>query len=100
MNNYYCFPGSFFAFFDSEVERELGLLFSKGGKWRPEIGNQAKQSRGGTKFQMLVEDIREGVLVSFLLDNKTFSKFCSLIVVSLLFIANITHNSTSVIIYT
>ncbi|XP_062161965.1 uncharacterized protein LOC133868986 isoform X2 [Alnus glutinosa] len=46
----------------SEVERELGLLFSKGGKWRSGIGNQTKQSRTGTKFQMLVEDIREGVL--------------------------------------
>ncbi|KAG5237250.1 DUF3110 domain-containing protein [Salix suchowensis] len=48
----------------SEVEKELGLLFSKGGKWRSEIGSQAKQSRRGTKFQMLVEDVREGVLVS------------------------------------
>ncbi|XP_059445765.1 uncharacterized protein LOC132177450 isoform X2 [Corylus avellana] len=46
----------------SEVERELGLLFSKGGKLRSGIGNQTKQSRTGTKFQMLVEDIREGVL--------------------------------------
>lgn len=45
------------------MEKELGLLFSKGAKRRPEIGNQAKQSRNGTKFQMLVEDIREGVLV-------------------------------------
>ncbi|KAJ6357293.1 hypothetical protein OIU78_005205 [Salix suchowensis] len=44
----------------SEVEKELGLLFSKGGKWRSEIGSQAKQSRRGTKFQMLVEDVREG----------------------------------------
>ncbi|KAG6759922.1 hypothetical protein POTOM_036418 [Populus tomentosa] len=48
----------------SEVEKELGLLFSKGGKWRSEIGSQTKQSRRGTKFQMLVEDVREGVLVS------------------------------------
>ncbi|MED6174792.1 hypothetical protein PIB30_072331 [Stylosanthes scabra] len=47
----------------SEVERELGLLFSKGGNWRSGIGNQSKQARGGTKFQMLVEDIREGVLI-------------------------------------
>lgn len=60
-----CCP--FFFLLDSEVERELGLLFSKEGKRRSEIGNQAKQSRGGTKFQMLVEDIREGVLVSFFL---------------------------------
>nr|POE57082.1 hypothetical protein CFP56_02108 [Quercus suber] len=49
----------------SEVERELGLLFSKGGKWRSGIGNQAKQTRTGTKFQMLVEDIREGVLFNY-----------------------------------
>lgn len=53
---------------DSEVERELGLLFSKGGKWGSGIGNQSKQARGGaTKFQMLVEDVREGVLVCVLL---------------------------------
>lgn len=50
--------------FISEVERELGLLFSKGGSRRSSIGNQTKQSRSGSKFQMLVEDIREGVLVS------------------------------------
>ncbi|XP_021689717.2 uncharacterized protein LOC110671540 [Hevea brasiliensis] len=48
----------------SEVKRECGLLFPYGGKWRPEMGNQAKQSRMGTKFQIIVEDIREGVLVS------------------------------------
>lgn len=56
----------FSSFCNSEVERELGLLFSKGGKWRSGIGNQPKQSRSGTKFQMLVEDISEGVLVSVL----------------------------------
>lgn len=44
----------------SEVEKELGMLFSKGGKWK----NRAKQPEAGTRFQMLVEDIREGVLVS------------------------------------
>lgn len=44
----------------SEVESELGKLFSKGGKWK----NQAKQSGNSTKFQILVEDISEGVLVS------------------------------------
>lgn len=48
------------------MERELGLLFSKGGKRGSEVGTKAKQSTG-TKFHMLVEDIREGVLVS--LDN-------------------------------
>lgn len=42
----------------------LGLVFSKGGKWTSEKGSQAKQSRRGTKFQMLVEDVREGVLVN------------------------------------
>ncbi|KAF9608810.1 hypothetical protein IFM89_011848 [Coptis chinensis] len=46
----------------SEVERELGQLFSKGGKRRPEFGNKTKQSRSGTEFRMLVEDVREGVL--------------------------------------
>lgn len=51
---------------NSEVEKELGLLFSKGGNRRSGIGNQAKQSRKGTKFQMLVEDVRDGVLVSVL----------------------------------
>lgn len=44
----------------SEVESELSKLFSKGGKWK----NQAKQSGNSMKFQMLVEDISEGVLVS------------------------------------
>ncbi|KFK43644.1 hypothetical protein AALP_AA1G153900 [Arabis alpina] len=41
----------------SEVEKELGLLFSS------RISNQKKQSRPETKFDMLVEDIRDGVLV-------------------------------------
>ncbi|KAM3706801.1 hypothetical protein ACB098_03G178700 [Castanea mollissima] len=61
----------------SEVERELGLLFSKGGKWRSGIGNQAKQSRSGTKFQMLVEDIREGVLVFE--DENEAARYCDLL---------------------
>ncbi|KAF5454751.1 hypothetical protein F2P56_024395 [Juglans regia] len=61
----------------SEVERELGLLFSKGGKWRSGIGNQPKQSRTGTKFQMLVEDIREGVLVFE--DENEAAKYCDLL---------------------
>lgn len=60
----------------SEVERELGLLFSKGGKRRSEYGNQAKQSRG-TKFQMLVEDIRDGVLVFE--DEKEAARYCDLL---------------------
>ncbi|KAL5989419.1 hypothetical protein ACLOJK_010310 [Asimina triloba] len=45
----------------SEVERELGMLFSKGRKLRSEIGNEAKP-KTSTKFRMLVEDVREGVL--------------------------------------
>lgn len=61
----------------SEVERELGLLFSKGGKRRSGIGNQAKQSRTGTKFQMLVEDVREGVLVFE--DQNEAAKYCDLL---------------------
>uniref|UniRef100_A0A2P2NG51 Uncharacterized protein MANES_05G105900 n=1 Tax=Rhizophora mucronata TaxID=61149 RepID=A0A2P2NG51_RHIMU len=62
----------------SEVERELGLLFSKGGKLRSEMGNQAKQSRkGSTKFQMLVEDIREGVLVFE--DENEAVRYCDLL---------------------
>ncbi|XLU57367.1 hypothetical protein S245_052015 [Arachis hypogaea] len=61
----------------SEVERELGLLFSKGGNWRSGLGNQSKQARGGTKFQMLVEDIREGVLVFE--DENEAVKYCDLL---------------------
>ncbi|XP_061369703.1 uncharacterized protein LOC133312507 isoform X2 [Gastrolobium bilobum] len=61
----------------SEVERELGLLFSKGGNWRSGIGNQTKQARGGTKFPMLVEDIREGVLVFE--DENEAVKYCDLL---------------------
>ncbi|KAL2349209.1 hypothetical protein Fmac_003209 [Flemingia macrophylla] len=64
----------------SEVERELGLLFSKGGKWRSGIGNQSKQARGGTnrnRFQMLVEDVREGVLVFE--DENEAVKYCDLL---------------------
>nr|GME12309.1 uncharacterized protein LOC109166283 [Ipomoea batatas] len=57
----------------SEVERELGLLFSKGGKWR----NQAKQTGTGTKFQMVVEDVREGVLVFE--DGDEAVKYCDLL---------------------
>lgn len=41
----------------SEVEKELGLLL---GKRR----NQSKKAETSNKFQMLVEDVREGVLVN------------------------------------
>lgn len=61
----------------SEVERELGLLFSKGGNWRSGVGNQKKQSRTGTRFQMLVEDIREGILVFE--DENEAAKYCDLL---------------------
>ncbi|XP_050203330.1 uncharacterized protein LOC126653472 [Mercurialis annua] len=62
----------------SEVERELGVLFSKGGKWRPERQNHAKQSRSSPdKFQMMVEDIREGVLVFE--DENEAVKYCDLL---------------------
>ncbi|KAE9605543.1 hypothetical protein Lalb_Chr10g0098461 [Lupinus albus] len=62
----------------SDVERELGLLFSKGGgNWRSGIGNQKKQTREGTKFQMLVEDIRDGVLVFE--DENEAAKYCDLL---------------------
>lgn len=61
----------------SEVERELGLLFSKGGKWRSEIGNHTNQSRSGTRFQMVVEDIREGVLVFE--DENEAARYCDLL---------------------
>ncbi|KAL8550278.1 hypothetical protein ACS0TY_008918 [Phlomoides rotata] len=57
----------------SEVERELGLLFSKGGKRR----NQSKQPGTSTKFQMLVEDIQEGVLVFE--DQNDAAKYCNLL---------------------
>ncbi|XP_009356338.2 uncharacterized protein LOC103947204 [Pyrus x bretschneideri] len=56
----------------SEVETELGKLFSKGGKW-----NQAKQPRNETKFQMLVEDIRDGVLVFE--DENEAVRYCDLL---------------------
>ncbi|KAI9111772.1 hypothetical protein K1719_017462 [Acacia pycnantha] len=70
----------------SEVERELGLLFSKGGNWRSGVGNhskskqnqsKSKQARGGTKFTMLVEDIREGVLVFE--DENEAVRYCDLL---------------------
>ncbi|KAM3203315.1 hypothetical protein T459_27248 [Capsicum annuum] len=57
----------------SEVEKELGMLFSKGGKWK----NRAKQPEAGTRFQMLVEDIREGVLVFE--DENEAAKYCDLL---------------------
>ncbi|WOL09401.1 hypothetical protein Cni_G18154 [Canna indica] len=60
----------------SEVERELGMLFSKGGRRGSEVGSKKKQS-SGTKFHMLVEDIREGVLVFE--DELEAAKYCDLL---------------------
>ncbi|XP_039145108.1 uncharacterized protein LOC120282369 [Dioscorea cayenensis subsp. rotundata] len=61
----------------SEVERELGLLFSRSAKQGSETGNKTKHSRAGTKFHMLVEDIREGVLVFE--DEDEAAKYCDLL---------------------
>ncbi|KAK9105138.1 hypothetical protein Scep_021982 [Stephania cephalantha] len=60
----------------SEVERELGLLFPKGGNLRPEFGKK-KQLRSGTKFRMVVEDVREGVLVFE--DENEAARYCDLL---------------------
>ncbi|XP_057530751.1 uncharacterized protein LOC130809127 isoform X1 [Amaranthus tricolor] len=60
----------------SEVERELGLLFSKGKKWGSEFGNQTKQSRSSKRFQMVVEDVREGILVFE--DQNEAVRYCDL----------------------
>uniref|UniRef100_A0A7N1A318 Uncharacterized protein n=1 Tax=Kalanchoe fedtschenkoi TaxID=63787 RepID=A0A7N1A318_KALFE len=51
----------------SEVERELGMLFSK----------REKQRRMNDKFQMLVEDVRDGILVFE--DENEASKYCDLL---------------------
>ncbi|KAL7603426.1 uncharacterized protein LOC111880170 isoform X1 [Lactuca sativa] len=56
----------------SEVERELGMLFSKGRKLR----NQTKKPTPN-KFQMLVEDVRDGVLVFE--DETEAAKYCDLL---------------------
>ncbi|KAJ3702703.1 hypothetical protein LUZ61_006408 [Rhynchospora tenuis] len=60
----------------SEVERELGMLFSKGGskKWSG-VGTKARTS--GVGFNMLVEDIREGVLVFE--DENDAAKYCDIL---------------------
>ncbi|XP_021845194.1 uncharacterized protein [Spinacia oleracea] len=60
----------------SEVERELGLLFSKGRKFGSDFGNQTKQSRNGNKFQMVVEDVREGILIFE--DQNEAVRYCDL----------------------
>ncbi|XP_068638792.1 uncharacterized protein [Aristolochia californica] len=61
----------------SEVEKELRLLFPKGEKQRSEAGSMARQSRDSTEFWMVVEDIREGVLVFE--DEQDAVKYCNLL---------------------
>ncbi|PKA51323.1 hypothetical protein AXF42_Ash002686 [Apostasia shenzhenica] len=61
----------------SEVERELGLLFSRRKSWDSEMDNEAKHARSTTKFSMFVEDIREGVLVFE--DENEATRYCELL---------------------
>lgn len=60
----------------SEVERELGLLFTR-RQWDKKVDSKAKHAKSGTKFNMFVEDIREGVLVFE--DEGEASKYCELL---------------------
>ncbi|XP_020575672.1 uncharacterized protein LOC110021499 [Phalaenopsis equestris] len=60
----------------SEVERELGLLFTTRTKCDKKV-DITKHVKSGTKFNMLVEDIREGVLVFE--DESEASKYCELL---------------------
>ncbi|CAL4929260.1 unnamed protein product [Urochloa decumbens] len=57
----------------NEVERELGMLFSKGGG--SGVGTKSKYS--GSNFNMVVEDIREGVLIFE--DQDDAVKYCDLL---------------------
>ncbi|CAN6313923.1 unnamed protein product [Urochloa humidicola] len=57
----------------NEVERELGMLFSKGGG--SGVGTKSKYS--GSNFNMVVEDIRDGVLVFE--DEDDAVKYCDLL---------------------
>ena len=57
----------------SEVERELGMLFSRGGG--SGVGTKSKYS--GSKFSMVVEDLTEGVLVFE--DEDDAAKYCDLL---------------------
>ncbi|KAL9246361.1 hypothetical protein vseg_019906 [Gypsophila vaccaria] len=61
----------------SEVEKELGMLFSKGLRRGSDFGGQPKQSRSGKKFQMVVEDVREGILVFE--DQNDAARYCDLL---------------------
>ncbi|KAJ4750591.1 plant/protein [Rhynchospora pubera] len=60
----------------SEVERELGMLFSKGGN-KKGLGVGTKTRTSGVGFNMLVEDIREGVLVFE--DENDAAKYCDIL---------------------
>ncbi|RLN39926.1 uncharacterized protein C2845_PM01G04230 [Panicum miliaceum] len=57
----------------NEVERELGMLFSKGGG----SGVGTKSNYSGSKFNMVVEDIREGVLIFE--DEDDAVKYCDIL---------------------
>lgn len=57
----------------NEVERELGKLFSNGGG--SGVGTKSKYS--GSKFNMVVEDIRDGVLVFE--DEDDAVQYCNLL---------------------
>lgn len=70
----------------SEVERELGMLFPKRGSRRGRQGRQGRSSsktrdeesaQSDTGFRMMVEDIREGVLVFE--DEEEATRYCSLL---------------------
>ncbi|KAH9606980.1 hypothetical protein KSS87_013755 [Heliosperma pusillum] len=61
----------------SEVETELGLLFSKGREQGSDFGNQPKQSQSGEDFQMVIEDVREGILVFE--DQNEAARYCDLL---------------------
>ncbi|KAG6479147.1 hypothetical protein ZIOFF_062608 [Zingiber officinale] len=60
----------------SEVESELGMLFAKGGRRGSGFDSKTKQSTG-TKFEMLVEDITEGVLIFE--DEQEAVKYCDIL---------------------
>lgn len=61
-----------------EVEKELGMLFSRGKARDSEFSDEPnRQSRRGMKFQMFVEDVREGILVFE--DQNEAVKYCDLL---------------------
>eukprot|EP00252_Welwitschia_mirabilis_P018422 TRINITY_DN4095_c0_g1_i1.p1 TRINITY_DN4095_c0_g1~~TRINITY_DN4095_c0_g1_i1.p1 ORF type:complete len:282 (+),score=62.92 TRINITY_DN4095_c0_g1_i1:71-916(+) len=59
----------------SEVEQELGLLFPRQGSKRH--GNGQRKNGGEKRFPVLVEDVREGVLVFE--DEKEAINYCNLL---------------------